>query len=144
LNGTGGGDAQGVSAGLHLREFELAIRIGIYGGSHAVRRDELYTYALGGVSASNAHHSSSAARQAALHRPFLRLGAIPGVRRRIFAFDAAFPRMKISDQIRYVRIGETGTECGHSGAALFDFRGDIVVTYRIAGCQTLALKKILQ
>ena len=144
LEGDGGWNAQGVGAGLHLGEFEFAVGVRVHGGSNAVRRDELDAYALGGISAGDPHHSSGAAREAALHRPFLRLGAIPGVRRRIFAFHAAFSRVKISDQVRDVRIGKTGAKCRHSGAALFDFGGDVVVIYGIAGGQALTLKQVLQ
>ena len=129
---------------MHLREFEFAFRTGIDGGSHAVRRDELDAYALGGVSTGDPHHSSGASREAALNRPFLRLGAIPGVRRWIFAFHAAFSRMKISAQIRYVRLGKTGAKCGHSGTTLFDFGRDVVVIDGITGRQVLTLKEVLQ
>src|SRR6266853_1224246 len=70
--------------------------------------------------------------------------ANPWYRRRIFAFHAAFSRVKISAQIRYVRIGKTCAKCGHSGTALFDFGGDVVVIYGITRCQVLTLKEVLQ
>ena len=127
-----------------LGNSNLPSAFGVHGGSHAVRRDQLDAYALGGIPAGDSHHSSGAAREPALNRPFLRLGAIPGIRRRIFAFHAAFSRVEISDQIRYVRIGKTGAKCGHSGAALFNFGGDVVVIDRITGGQALMLKEVLQ
>src|SRR5439155_14413172 len=110
------GDAHGVGTSLHLGKFKFAGGVGIYSRSHATRFDELDAYAFGRIAAINPHDSRRAPSETILHLPLVRLGPIPGVRRGGFAFDAAFSRVKITLQIRDIRIRQTHAECRHAWA----------------------------
>jgi hypothetical protein len=135
---------QGVVPGLHLGKFVAPLRVGIHRRAHAIRRDELHSHAFRRISAGNFHHARGAARQSALYRPLLRGGAIPGIRPRIFPFDAALSFLDVRDQIGDVRVLQRAAERRHPRPAIPNFRGDIFDGHGIAGHQLRMLEELLQ
>src|SRR4029077_17664744 len=102
LEGSGRGNPQSVGTRLHLGKFEFAVAVGIYGGAHSVRRDQLDAYAFRGIAALDAHDTRCATGEPALNRPLVRLRPIPGIHRRIFALDAALSGVDVGDQVGHI------------------------------------------
>ena len=135
------GDAQGVGAGLHLREFVLAVVVRVNGRAHAIRCDQLDHHAFGRIAAGHAHRPRSSAGKAALHRPFTGLRSVPGICGKMLALDAAFVAVQVADHILHVRIGQRGAERGHARPALFDMRSHVFLVDGHAGDQSRSLEK---
>ena len=129
---------------MHFGELKFAVAVGVHRGPDTVRRDELDAHTFGRVSALDPNDSCGAAIESALNGPFIGLCAIPRVRRRILALDAAFSRSDIGPQIGDIRFGQSMAISRHARTTRFDLRGYTLVRYGLAGYQLRALIEILQ